>query len=274
MHNARGQRRLDRMTGRGVASANGLDRRALPKPHVAARGAPHFGYPLAKLGGNTDLSLPSASTCVFFPFVLTLLFLHTIVLHVPSGKISRNVLVAANTVSRGFSSVDLQAVEKNTTTPAVTPAAANTIGLDIQLNDVGYIATIQIGTPPRNFKILMDSGSADFWVGADTCFNLDDSSDCVSSFSNSFSSYQLTYPHWDVGDQTSISWNSVLEFISEFKWSIYTIVWLWNRFRQYRFRQRRYRRLAAWWSPDWCSQQRVRQLYSCRLRWHHGCGPE
>ena len=78
MHNARGQRRLDRMTGRGVASANGPNRRALPKPHVAARGAAHFGFPLAKLGGNNDLS--SASTCVFFPFVLTLLFLHTIVL--------------------------------------------------------------------------------------------------------------------------------------------------------------------------------------------------
>lgn len=36
-------------------------------------------------------------------------------------------------------------------------------------DDVGYIATIQIGTPPQNFNILMDSGSADFWVGSETC---------------------------------------------------------------------------------------------------------
>lgn len=26
-----------------------------------------------------------------------------------------------------------------------------------------------MGTPPRNFNILMDSGSADFWVGAENC---------------------------------------------------------------------------------------------------------
>ena len=36
-------------------------------------------------------------------------------------------------------------------------------------NDVGYVATVQMGTPPQNFNILMDSGSADLWVGAEGC---------------------------------------------------------------------------------------------------------
>ena len=36
-------------------------------------------------------------------------------------------------------------------------------------NDVGYIATVQMGTPPRDFRLLMDSGSADLWVGAEGC---------------------------------------------------------------------------------------------------------
>lgn len=35
--------------------------------------------------------------------------------------------------------------------------------------DEGYLATVQIGTPPRKFSVLMDSGSADFWVGAEGC---------------------------------------------------------------------------------------------------------
>jgi len=35
--------------------------------------------------------------------------------------------------------------------------------------DVGYLAKVQIGTPPRDFLILMDSGSADFWVGSEQC---------------------------------------------------------------------------------------------------------
>ena len=28
---------------------------------------------------------------------------------------------------------------------------------------------MQIGTPPRDFQIIMDSGSADFWVGGENC---------------------------------------------------------------------------------------------------------
>jgi len=52
---------------------------------------------------------------------------------------------------------------------ANTPTTANSLGLDIEGQDVGYLATIQMGTPPQNFLILMDSGSADLWVGSESC---------------------------------------------------------------------------------------------------------
>ena len=35
--------------------------------------------------------------------------------------------------------------------------------------DLGYFATIQIGTPPRDFRVTMDSGSSDLWVGGEGC---------------------------------------------------------------------------------------------------------
>jgi len=54
-------------------------------------------------------------------------------------------------------------------TVANNPTADNSLGLDIEAQDVGYLATIQMGTPPQNFLILMDSGSADLWVGAENC---------------------------------------------------------------------------------------------------------
>jgi len=52
---------------------------------------------------------------------------------------------------------------------ANAPAAADSLGLDIEANDVGYLATVQMGTPPQDFLLLMDSGSADLWVGAENC---------------------------------------------------------------------------------------------------------
>ncbi|KAH9856515.1 acid protease [Lenzites betulinus] len=87
-------------------------------------------------------------------------------------------------------------------TDANTPTTANSLGLDIEANDVGYIATIQMGTPPRDFLILMDSGSADLWVGGEACVS-SAGGDCgnhqllgtqsSSTFSDSNSPFQVTY---------------------------------------------------------------------------------
>ncbi|KAH9476976.1 Pepsin A [Psilocybe cubensis] len=54
-------------------------------------------------------------------------------------------------------------------TVANTPTAPNSLGLDIEAVDVGYSAVVQIGTPPRDFLVTMDSGSSDFWVGSEDC---------------------------------------------------------------------------------------------------------
>lgn len=55
-------------------------------------------------------------------------------------------------------------------------------------NDVGYIATVQIGTPPRDFKLLMDSGSSDLWVGSETCVSTS-GGDCVSNINITINSF-------------------------------------------------------------------------------------
>jgi hypothetical protein len=90
--------------------------------------------------------------------------------------------------SGGFDAVDLEAAEKPTFTPANTPTTADSLGMAIQDDDVGYIGIIQMGTPARDFKVLMDSGSADLWVGAEKCQSVA-GGDCVSFTSDLFSRF-------------------------------------------------------------------------------------
>lgn len=54
---------------------------------------------------------------------------------------------------------------------ASDPTAANTIGLEIEGNNIGYVATINIGEKNTPFKMLIDSGSADTWVPSSDCKN-------------------------------------------------------------------------------------------------------
>ncbi|KAN0138833.1 Aspartic peptidase domain containing protein, partial [Lactarius tabidus] len=69
----------------------------------------------------------------------------------------------------GFSAIDLKAAEEKSVTPGNQPTAPNSLSLSIEQNDVGYAATISMGSPPQEFSILMDSGSADFWVTGEKC---------------------------------------------------------------------------------------------------------
>ncbi|PPQ83461.1 hypothetical protein CVT25_007052 [Psilocybe cyanescens] len=92
-------------------------------------------------------------------------------------------------------------------TDAGQPTADDSLGLDIEAQDVGYLATVQLGTPPRDFLILMDSGSADFWVGAENCQS-EGGGDCgnhnflgpqsSSSFVDTNAPFSVTYGTGDV----------------------------------------------------------------------------
>ncbi|CAE6447800.1 unnamed protein product [Rhizoctonia solani] len=80
-----------------------------------------------------------------------------------------NATTPAGNNKAGFSKVNLGAVINGGVTNSTTPTTANSVALDNEANDIGYLATVQIGTPPRNFRLLMDSGSADMWVGGEAC---------------------------------------------------------------------------------------------------------
>ncbi|KAL4252337.1 peptidase A1 family protein [Abortiporus biennis] len=118
-----------------------------------------------------------------------------------AGAASSSNSTASDT-GAGFSQADLDAAQNGGLTTANTPTAGDSLGLDIEANDVGYIATVQMGTPPRDFKLLMDSGSADLWVGSENCQS-QAGGDCgnhvflgtqsSSSFVDTKKQFQVTY---------------------------------------------------------------------------------
>ncbi|EGG09113.1 uncharacterized protein MELLADRAFT_34629 [Melampsora larici-populina 98AG31] len=72
-------------------------------------------------------------------------------------------LPLAQVKPNGFPESSFHALNNSTITTADHPTAKNSIGLSIEANDVGYLAEIYIGTPPKKFRVILDSGSADTW---------------------------------------------------------------------------------------------------------------
>ena len=85
----------------------------------------------------------------------------------------------SSSTAEGFPEIDLEAQTNGGLTAANAPTASDSLGLDIEANDVGYIATVQVGTPPQDFKFLMDTGSADMWVGSEDCTTQGTTQGCV-----------------------------------------------------------------------------------------------
>jgi len=90
----------------------------------------------------------------------------------------------------------------NDVTFSDAPATSNSLALDIEGPDISYLANITVGTPPRGFLILIDSGSADFWIGSETCVSNTGGgcgnhnflgNDTSSTFNNTGQPFQVTY---------------------------------------------------------------------------------
>jgi hypothetical protein len=250
MHGVRSQRRLARMTGREVPPVEMLlKRRTVREVHINGRSSTRVGL------AGANMNVPSViATCASFHSSFLLHCPH--VSYPPSGE--ANTLVAvADPSSGGFSPLDEQAQANDTLTPANTPQTANSLGLAIQSDDVGYVATIQMGTPPRNFNVLMDSGSADLWVGAEGCIS-DNGSNCVSPSLERFIFPVLIFLRCIGGPR--VSRIAVLILVRGHPEAVQRN--LWHGFCGGRCHQRQHHRrwTAASWSHLWRGQTR-----NCRL---------
>jgi len=163
-HVNRGHRRLARMTGRQEPSEQELRERLRKRMYLLEHGPGSHKGP-GKRYNRHGISHNDATSSG----------------RVLKGDTSKQVAAADSSTSElnttgstgttnpGVSPLAITALSADALTAAIAPTADNSLGLDIEANDVGYIATVQIGSPARDFKILMDSGSADFWVGAENC---------------------------------------------------------------------------------------------------------
>ncbi|SPO37545.1 related to extracellular aspartic proteinase [Pseudozyma flocculosa] len=83
--------------------------------------------------------------------------------------------VASEDAETGFPESDLTASTAADLFKAEDPTAAQSLGLDIEANDIGYVVTVEIGSEKLPFRMLVDSGSADTWVPSTSCTECSDS---------------------------------------------------------------------------------------------------
>lgn len=76
--------------------------------------------------------------------------------------------MSLSSVSR-YSPLELAAAKAGNLTKASGSVPSESLPLDIEGNDVGYVATLQIGSKSKSFRFLIDSGSADTWIPGGKC---------------------------------------------------------------------------------------------------------
>ncbi|GAA6033451.1 hypothetical protein JCM8097_001403 [Rhodosporidiobolus ruineniae] len=106
----------------------------------------------------------------------------------------------------GYSQAELDAAVNNTVMAPEPVTAANSLGLAIEANDVGYFADVQLGSNNQTFRILMDSGSADFWVPSTACTDCGNHTSIGYSTSSTFTDtaipWSVTYGTGNVAGTT------------------------------------------------------------------------
>ncbi|KAF7327531.1 Acid protease [Mycena kentingensis (nom. inval.)] len=90
-------------------------------------------------------------------------------------------------------------VENEFDVAAAPPQAEHSSALTIDGPDTTYVFTVKIGSPGRDFNIILDSGSGDFWVSSTRCTS-EDSTGCGNhTFLGEDTSSSLT--------PTGVKWN-------------------------------------------------------------------
>jgi Eukaryotic aspartyl protease len=212
-----------------------LERLAAREAQIAARSL-RVGHAGAKPGSHSG---PNSMYAFTFPP-----YCNGLTRHVSSEKTFEADVTGSTTSTangnQGFSPIDVAALANDTLTPANTPTTPNSIGLADQGADTGYVAIIEMGTPPRSFNLLADSGSADLWVGAEGCVSTN-GTDCVriSPFCLSHTS------HSGFVGKPRLSRLPILIFVSEYNTVFSSPIWAWGRQWNCHHRQCRHRRSTA-----------------------------
>ncbi|KAI9060981.1 acid protease [Trametes sanguinea] len=170
-HINRGLKRYARMKGREPPSKRDMEEKIAKRMYIPEGGRPKFNANSKRYNrkGAAKVNALGTAETVSDTFEAFAKGLKEAAQGGKGKKHKQAQAQAAASGSNSGNSTGATDADNGSLTAANPPTASNSLGLDIEAQDVGYIATIQMGTPPRDFHILMDSGSADLWVGAEGC---------------------------------------------------------------------------------------------------------
>lgn len=153
MQQALERRKVSILTRRGLLS----DEPALSSRAAGSHTNPRQGY-------TTHVESGSDVQRRFLSSIMDDLFGRT---GLESGSKAKSTV--KQVASEGYPKADLIASNADNLTAASAPTAVQSLGLEIESNDIGYVATIEIGSQNQTFRMLIDSGSADMWVPSTAC---------------------------------------------------------------------------------------------------------
>ncbi|KAJ7510386.1 aspartic peptidase A1 [Mycena galericulata] len=114
---------------------------------------------------------------------------------------SQDTTTSRNSVDTETVARSLKSTSDSELTKAHPTAYPESAPLEIEADDIGYLTNILLGTPPQSFRMLVDSGSADMWVGGEGCEG-DSGGNCGNHKflgESSSSSFRDTGKPWYIG---------------------------------------------------------------------------
>ncbi|WFD29828.1 hypothetical protein MSPP1_000841 [Malassezia sp. CBS 17886] len=132
----------------------------------AKGGPPHGTAAKAPVHKRVEASARMAASSTLSRYIAKSTGIVNDLMHRRPSRVGNETLAARG---NGYSQAEAHAQKQHSVTKAGDVSASHSLGLSIEANDIGYFATVEIGSSNKKYTMLVDSGSSDTWITGTQC---------------------------------------------------------------------------------------------------------